>query len=122
MRPDSLILHFRPRTVPERTLRFKLTWALGGSALVLVLVLAFTGVLMRFVYQPVPIRAYASVVALQQNIWFGKFVRSLHHISANLLVLVVFVLLSHDQKRRHLKMMWLGLKHGLRGISGKLAA
>jgi len=39
-----------------------------------------------------------------------------------LLVLVVFVLLSHDQKRRHLKMMWLGLKHGLRGISGKLAA
>lgn len=42
MRPDSLILHFRPRTVPEKTLRFTLTWALGGSALVLVLVLAAT--------------------------------------------------------------------------------
>ena len=49
---NSLVLHFRPRTVPARTLRFTLTWGLGGMAVVLILLLFGTGLLLKFIYQP----------------------------------------------------------------------
>jgi hypothetical protein len=51
---NSLILHFRPRSVPERTLRLTLTWGLGGMAVVLAGMLFATGLMMKFVYQPFP--------------------------------------------------------------------
>ena len=87
----GLILHFRPRTVPEPTLKFTFTWGLGGSAVVLILLLISTGLLLKFVYQPTPELAYASIISLQQEIRFGGFIRNLHHWSANILVIVVFL-------------------------------
>ena len=53
---NSLLLHFRPQTVPRRTLEFTLTWGLGGMALVLVVMLFATGLMLKFAYQPVPDR------------------------------------------------------------------
>jgi len=91
VRFNNLILHFRPRTVPRETLKFTFTWGLGGMALVLVLLLAATGVLLKFVYQPSPAGAYASLVALGQSVRFGPFIRSMHHWSANILIIVVFL-------------------------------
>ena len=88
---NSLILHFRPRTVPERTLKFTLTWALGGMAVVLILLLFGTGILMKFVYQPFPEKAYESILHLQQNVTFGQFIRNIHHWSGNILLIVVFL-------------------------------
>ena len=88
---NSLILHFRPRTVQERTLRFTLTWGLGGMAVVLILLLFGTGILMKFVYQPFPDKAYASILHLQQSVSFGQFVRNIHHWSGNVLLIVVFL-------------------------------
>ena len=88
---NSLILHFRPRNVPQRTLRFALTWGLGGMAVVLVGMLFGSGLMLKFVYQPVPDRAYASIVYLQQNIFFGQLIRNVHHWSANTLLIVVFL-------------------------------
>jgi quinol-cytochrome oxidoreductase complex cytochrome b subunit len=80
----------RPRTVRQSAVRFTYTWGLGGSAAVLVLLLAVTGILLKFVYLPVPERAYDSIVALQTSVHFGGFIRNVHHWSANLLVLAVF--------------------------------
>ena len=88
---NSLILHFRPRTVSERTLRFTLTWGLGGMAVVLILLLFGTGILMKFVYQPFPDKAYASILHLQRDVLFGQFVRNIHHWSGNILLIVVFL-------------------------------
>ena len=88
---NSLIFHFRPRTVPERTLRFTLTWGLGGMAVVLVCALFATGLMLKFVYQPVPDRAYESVIHLQNERPFGQLTRNVHHWSANILILVVFL-------------------------------
>jgi quinol-cytochrome oxidoreductase complex cytochrome b subunit len=88
---NSLILHFRPRTVQQRTLRFTLTWGLGGMAVVLILLLFGTGILMKFVYQPFPDKAYESILHLQQNVTFGQFVRNIHHWSANILLIFVFL-------------------------------
>ena len=50
----TLVLHFRPRRVPERCLRYTLTWGLGGMAAVLVTLQLFTGILLKFAYGPVP--------------------------------------------------------------------
>jgi quinol-cytochrome oxidoreductase complex cytochrome b subunit len=86
---SSLILHFRPRTVRERTLRFTLTWGLGGMAMVLVCLLFGTGILLKFVYQPVPDRAYESIIHLQNDVLFGQLIRNIHHWSANALLIIV---------------------------------
>jgi quinol-cytochrome oxidoreductase complex cytochrome b subunit len=88
---NSLALHFRPRAVPERTLQFSLTWGLGGMAVVLVAVLFASGLMMKLVYQPVPDRAYASIIYLQNTVVFGQLIRNLHHWSGNALLLIVFL-------------------------------
>ncbi len=87
----SLLLHFRPRVVPKRTLRFNLTWGLGGMAAVLVLLLFSTGLLLKFAYEPFPGRAYDSILHLQHNIPFGQLIRNIHHWSANILLVIVFL-------------------------------
>ena len=87
----TLILHFRPRRVPERTLRFTLTWGLGGMAVVLVSMLIGTGVLLKFVYEPFPGQAYESILYLQRHVLFGQLTRNIHHWSGNGLIIVAFL-------------------------------
>jgi quinol-cytochrome oxidoreductase complex cytochrome b subunit len=88
---NSLMLHLRPRTVPERTLRFTLTWGLGGMAVILVFMLIGTGILLKFVYQPIPAKAYESVLSLQNEVLFGQLIRNIHHWSGKVLLIVVFL-------------------------------
>jgi quinol-cytochrome oxidoreductase complex cytochrome b subunit len=88
---NSLILHFRPRNVPAETLRWSLTWGLGGMAVVLVFLLLGTGVMLKFGYQPWPEKAYESILHLQNDVLFGRLIRNIHHWSANALILVAFL-------------------------------
>ncbi len=88
---NSLILHFRPRSVQERTLRFTLTWGLGGMAVVLICMLFGTGLMLKFVYQPFPDRAYESIIHLQNTVFFGQLIRNIHHWSGNTLLIIVFL-------------------------------
>ena len=60
-------------------------------AVVLVAVLFATGLMMKLVYQPVPDRAYASIIYLQNTVLFGQLIRNLHHWSGNALLLIVFL-------------------------------
>lgn len=85
----SLLLHLRPTWVPERAIRFTHTFGLGGMAMVLVLLLMASGLLMGFVYDAAPERAYQSIVVLQQDLLFGRLIRGMHYWSANLLVVIV---------------------------------
>ena len=88
---DHPFFHFRPRQVPRQALRFNHTWGLGGAALVLVGLLFISGVLLKFVYVPVPGGAYESIQNFQNELLFGRLVRNIHHWSANFLVIVVFL-------------------------------
>jgi len=88
---NSLVLHFRPRIVPERTLRLTLTWGLGGMAVVLVFMLIGTGLLLKFNYEPFPDKAYESILHLQRDVLFGSLIRNVHHWSGHLLLVVVFL-------------------------------
>jgi quinol-cytochrome oxidoreductase complex cytochrome b subunit len=87
----NLALHFRPSTVPDQTLRFTLSFGLGGMAAVLVLMQFATGILLKFVYEPTPVAAYASIQFLQTEVPFGPLIRNLHHWCANLLVVIIFL-------------------------------
>jgi len=84
----DLILHLHPQTVPEETLRLTLSWGLGGMATVLVGLLFLTGILLLLVYQPSIDHAYSSILILTREVPFGRWVRNIHHWSANLLVIV----------------------------------
>jgi len=85
---NHLVLHFRPIRLPEKTLRYTHTWGLGGMCLVLLLLLASSGTLLMFVYEPTPGSAHDSIVNLQEEVLFGRLVRNAHHWSANLLIAV----------------------------------
>jgi len=83
-----LFYHLHPAKIPAAALDIRRTYGLGGMCLVLLIILAFSGSLMLFAYTPVPGEAYASVQGLENNYIFGKFIRSLHYFSANLLVII----------------------------------
>ena len=85
---NSLLLHLRPARVPLRAIRFTHTFGLGGMAMVLILLLMASGLLMGFVYDPSPERAYRSILVLQEDLLFGRLIRGIHYWSANLLVIV----------------------------------
>ncbi|UCH94805.1 MAG: cytochrome b N-terminal domain-containing protein, partial [Candidatus Aminicenantes bacterium] len=88
---NHFILHLHPPMVPEKTLKFTHTWGLGGMAVVLVMLLVLTGLLLKFVYEPFPGKAYDSIITLQKDVLFGPLVRNIHRWSANLLVIVAFL-------------------------------
>ena len=56
-----LLLHLRPATVPEPTLKFTLSWGLGGMAVVLVMLQLVTGILLKFAYVPIPAEALSLI-------------------------------------------------------------
>ncbi|MGE5348617.1 MAG: cytochrome b N-terminal domain-containing protein [Actinomycetota bacterium] len=87
----GLILHLHPRKVKESTLRFTLTFGLGGMAALLVVIQVVTGLLLKFHYEPSPENAYNSILNLQESLLFGKMLRNIHHWSAIAFVWVVFL-------------------------------
>lgn len=88
---NNLILHIHPSKVAKPSLKFTYTWGLGGLAILLILLLVVTGVMLMFVYTPSPESAYQDMLNLQTQVWFGQFIRNLHHWSGNLLVIVAFL-------------------------------
>ncbi len=103
---DHLVLHFRPIRATARTLRFTHTWGLGGMAALLFGVLVATGTLMMFVYEPSPGLAWESVASIRRDVFFGRLVRNVHHWSAHLLILIVFL--------HFLRVFFTGAWHGKR--------
>jgi quinol-cytochrome oxidoreductase complex cytochrome b subunit len=76
---DNLVLHLHPTKVNTRSLRLSYTWGLGGLSAMLVMLLATTGILLTNNYTPSPAEAYQSILNLRSNVWFGDFLRNLHH-------------------------------------------
>jgi quinol-cytochrome oxidoreductase complex cytochrome b subunit len=87
----DLLLHIHPRTVSRETLRFTLSFGLGGMAVVLVGILFSTGILLLFVYQPAIDVAYSTILILTREVPFGLWVRNIHHWSGNLLVVIALL-------------------------------
>ena len=88
---NNLILHLHPTKVPAPALRWSYTWGLGGISALLATMLAVTGVLLMFRYDASVERAYTSIQYLETQVFFGSLVRAIHHWSANLLIITVFL-------------------------------
>lgn len=104
---NNLILHLHPMHVPAQALRFTYTWGLGGISALLLAILGLTGLLLVFRYDARVNYAYSSIQQLETQVVFGSLVRALHHWSANLLVISIFLHLvrvfltgSYKQGRR----------------------
>jgi len=64
-------------------------YSMGSIVLFFLFIQFFTGVLLMVYYQPS--QAWASVQRIVNEIPFGNLIRSIHHWSANLMVLFIFV-------------------------------
>ena len=88
---NNLLLHVHPTRVPITAVRFTYTWGLGGISILLAMMLAVTGILLMFRYEPSVERAYSSILLLETAGAFGSLIRAVHHWSANLLVVTTFL-------------------------------
>jgi quinol-cytochrome oxidoreductase complex cytochrome b subunit len=91
----NLFLHFLPVKVREKSLRTRATYYLGSLTFFLFVLLTVTGVLLMFYYHPAAPQAYQDMKDLQFVVSNGLFLRNLHRIAAQAMVLFVFIHMFH---------------------------
>jgi quinol-cytochrome oxidoreductase complex cytochrome b subunit len=64
---------------------------LGGLAFTAFICLAASGTLLLFYYIPLPEEAYKSVLFIDKEVFAGNFIRTFHHYSANLFLILIFL-------------------------------
>jgi ubiquinol-cytochrome c reductase cytochrome b subunit len=64
-------------------------FSLGSCALLLMILQIATGVFLAVYYAPTPDHAYDSIKYIENQIYFGKFIRGVHHWGASLLIIVM---------------------------------
>lgn len=87
----TFLLHLHPPVVDKSAIKFTRTFGLGGINALLFIILAITGILLRFSYIPTPEQAYDSILNLQNQSLLGGLLRNLHHWSAKLMVVTAFL-------------------------------
>ena len=87
----TFLLHLHPPMVDQRAIKFSRTFGLGGINALLFILLAITGVLLRFSYIPTPEQAYHSILDMQNQTILGSLIRNIHHWSAKLMVITSFL-------------------------------
>ncbi len=87
----SIVLLIHPEKVRLSSIAFKRTFGLGGMAMLLFGLQAISGILLRFVYEPTPAGAYDSILFINAEVFFGSFIRNIHHWSGMLIVIIVFL-------------------------------
>jgi quinol-cytochrome oxidoreductase complex cytochrome b subunit len=83
--------HFRPQAYLQSSIKVSHTFGFGFFSVLFAFVQLVTGTLMMFFYEPSPARAYASVVKLVTQVPLGQWLRDVHHLCAQLLVLFVLL-------------------------------
>jgi quinol-cytochrome oxidoreductase complex cytochrome b subunit len=87
----EFLKHLFPRVVLEKNLRLTYTFCLGGLAFTALLVMAASGLLLLFYYQPTPDRAFQSILFLESSVWGGRYIRSLHRLTSHLFLVLIFL-------------------------------
>ena len=82
--------HIRPRYIPAAVMRLRSTLCLGGFSFLAFVVLAITGVLLLFYYQPGE-KAFSTLSEIDSSVPYGGFIRSLHFWAGQLMVISVFL-------------------------------
>lgn len=91
----NLFLHVLPVKVRERSLRVRATYYLGSFSFFLFIVLTLTGILLMLYYHPAVPQAYRDMKDLRFVVSNGVFLRNLHRLAAQAMVIAVFWHLFH---------------------------
>jgi cytochrome b-561 len=87
----SFLHHWFPHRVSLRSISWGYSFWLGTVSAALFFILCVTGIILMFFYVPSVERAYWSIKDIEFVISFGTLLRSLHRITAHLMVAVVFL-------------------------------
>ncbi|MBI4428888.1 MAG: cytochrome b N-terminal domain-containing protein [Ignavibacteriales bacterium] len=87
----NLLLHWFPNKISKESLSWSYSLWLGTISFVLFIILVVTGVVLMFLYVPSVERAYSSIKDIEFVVSFGWLLRSMHRISAHLMVAAVFL-------------------------------
>jgi quinol-cytochrome oxidoreductase complex cytochrome b subunit len=88
---SNFALHWFPAKVFKPSLDWSYSYWLGTVSAALFLLLVVSGLPLLFLYVPSVERAYASVKDIEWVVTFGSWIRSVHRLSAHLMVAAVFL-------------------------------
>jgi cytochrome b6 len=91
----NLFLHVLPVKVRDKSLRVRATYYLGSFSLFLFILLTVTGILLMFYYHPAVPKAYNDMKDLRFVVADGIFLRNLHRLAAQVMVIAVFWHMFH---------------------------
>lgn len=86
---EAFLLHIKPTYYHESVTRFTHTFRLGLLSTYLFFVETITGIFLMIWYAPSPDRAYSDMQRLLSNVPFGQFMRDLHRLGAEMMVIIV---------------------------------
>ncbi|MGD2206642.1 MAG: cytochrome bc complex cytochrome b subunit [Anaerolineae bacterium] len=87
----SFWFHMKPRWYWKSVTNFFYTFGLGWGSVFLAVVLGITGFLLMVFYRPSTDSAYFDMLNLLSNVPFGKLIRDIHRLGAELMVAVVML-------------------------------
>ena len=88
---SNFVLHWFPAKVCRASLDWNYSFWLGTVSAALFLLLTLSGGPLLFLYVPSVERAYGSIKDIEFAITFGSWIRSVHRVSAHLMVAAVFL-------------------------------
>lgn len=68
-----------------------ISFCFGGVTFLLFLIQVITGIVLAIYYKPTPELAYQSIMFIENEVTMGAAIRSVHNISANLMVITVVI-------------------------------
>ncbi len=86
---SNFLLHWFPTKVTKASMAWSYSFWLGTVSAALLLLLVLSGMPLLFLYVPSVERAYASVKDIEHVVAFGSWIRSVHRLSAHLMVVAV---------------------------------
>src|SRR6516162_1522057 len=91
----NLFLHVLPVKVRDHSLRVRATYYLGSISFFLLVLLVITGTFLMLYYHPAVPQAYQDMKDLKFVVSNGVFLRNLHRVAANFMIIAVFAHLLH---------------------------
>lgn len=88
---DGFWLHMRPSYYNQEVTGLYPSFRLGWLSTYFVFFETITGIILMFWYTPSPEIAYGNMLSMLNNVPFGQFVRDLHRLGAEAMVLIVFL-------------------------------
>jgi len=86
----KFLTHIRPRFIYSDAIKISNTFGLGGILTLLYVILIISGILLMFFYIPYPDYAYISMKRIINIIPYGKFLRNIHRLSGDLMIIFAF--------------------------------